>query len=66
MEKILEYLPLLIPVILVEWGLAAAALIHLLRHPNYRFGTRVVWILVVLLVQIIGPVVYFAFGRGQE
>ena len=43
-----------------------AALIHVLRHPNYRFGNKAVWIPVVLLLQIIGPVLYFVFGRGEE
>lgn len=61
-----EYLPFLIPLIILELALAVTALIHVLRHPHYRFGNKVVWVLIVLLIQIIGPVVYFAFGRGEE
>lgn len=66
METITEYIPFLIPVIIVELILAVTALIHVLKHPNYKFGNKVIWIFVVLLIQIIGPVVYFVFGRGEE
>jgi hypothetical protein len=66
METLRENLPFLIPIILIELILAITALIHVLKHPNYRFGNRVLWIFVVLLIQIIGPVVYFVFGRGED
>jgi len=66
MQEIMEYLPFLIPVIIIDLALAIVALIHVLKHPNYRFGNKVIWILVVLLIQIIGPIVYFVFGRGDE
>ena len=66
LEMILEYLPVLLPIIIIEWILAITALVHVVRHPHYRFGNKVVWILIVLFIQILGPVVYFAFGRGEE
>lgn len=66
MDILMEYLPLLIPVIIIELALAITALIHVLKHPVYRFGNKVMWIVIVLIVQIIGPVVYFVFGRGEE
>lgn len=61
-----ELLPVLIPLIAVELALAAAALIHLLRHPHYRFGNKALWIVIVLLLQIIGPVIYFVIGKGED
>ena len=66
LESILEYLPFLIPLVIAEFALAMTALIHVLKHPNYRFGNKVMWIVIVLLIQIIGPVVYFLIGRGEE
>jgi len=62
----MEYLPFLIPVIIIELALAITALVHVLKHPVYRFGNKVMWIVIVLIVQIIGPIVYFVFGRGEE
>jgi len=66
MEILREYWMILAPVIVLQLVLAVTALIHVLRYPVYRFGNRVIWIVVVLFVQIFGPIVYFAFGRGEE
>lgn len=65
-EMFVEYLPFLIPLALAQLALGVIALIHVLRHPHYRFGNKVLWALVVMIVQIIGPVIYFVFGRGEE
>ena len=59
-------LALLLPVIILEFVLAITALIYVIKHPNYRFGNKFIWILVVLFIQIIGPIFYFIFGRGEE
>lgn len=66
MDKIMEYLPFLIPIILIEAVLLITALIHVLKHKNYRFGNRVLWVIIVVFFQIIGPIVYFTIGRGEE
>ena len=66
MEVIREYLPLLIPFVIAQLVLGITALIHVIKHPHYRFGNRVMWILIVLLGQMIGPIIYFIFGRGEE
>ncbi len=65
MDNIMEYLPFLIPLVLAQVILAVVAFVHVLKHDNYRFGTRPMWIIVVLLFQFVGPVVYFVFGRGE-
>jgi hypothetical protein len=66
MEELIEYLPFLIPIVIIEMALAITALVHVLRHPNYSFGNKLMWILIVLFIQIVGPIVYFIFGRGEE
>ncbi len=65
-EIIIKYLPVFLPLIIIELVLALTALIHVIRHPHYRFGNRTVWILVVLFIQLIGPVLYFVIGRSDE
>lgn len=66
MDKVLEYLPFLIPIILLEVILAVTALIHVIKHPKYKFGNKIMWIIIVLFIQIIGPIIYFVFGKGDE
>lgn len=66
MEQIIEYLPFLIPLALAEIILAVTALVHVLRHPNYKFGNKAIWIVVVIVIEFIGPIIYFVVGRGDE
>lgn len=65
-DVIKEYLPFLIPILLVELTLMITALVHVLKHKSYRFGNRVLWVIVVVCIQIIGPILYFTIGRGEE
>ncbi len=66
MENLMEYLPILLPIFLIEMILVIIALIHVLRHKSFRFGNKVLWILIVVFFQIIGPILYFTLGRGEE
>lgn len=66
MNNLMEYLPFLIPIAIVELVLMITALVHVLRHKHYRFGNRVFWVIVVVVFEIIGPIVYFTIGRGEE
>jgi len=64
-SEVMSLLPVLIPLILVQLGLMLAALIHACRAKSFKMGNKLIWILVILLVDIIGPVLYFAIGRGE-
>lgn len=66
MKDVMAYLPFLIPIAVIELTLAITALIHVLRHKNYRFGNRVFWVIIVLVDEIIGPILYFTIGKGDD
>lgn len=66
MDQLIEYLPFIIPVILVELVLMVASLVHLLKHKRVRFGNQILWILIIAFIQIIGPILYFTVGRGED
>jgi len=59
-----EALPFLIPIVVLQVGLIATGLYDLTR-PGRRVkgGSKLVWGLVIVLGQLIGPLVYFLFGR---
>jgi hypothetical protein len=65
MEKLIQYIPYLIPVVVVQFILMAVALVDLARREKTR-GPKWVWALVILFVNIFGPIVYFIFGRVDE
>ncbi len=56
---------LLLPVILVQIGLMIFALVDVIRRPVVR-GPKWAWILVIVFVNIIGPIIYFVAGRKEE
>ena len=66
MDFLREYFLILLPLIILQITLALVALVHVLRHPNYRFGNKAMWVAVVCLISTIGPIVYFVFGRGEQ
>ncbi len=63
-DKIMEFLPFLIPLLLVEFALLGYTLYHILTHNTYKRGNRTLWLIVtIVLMNFIGPVLYFLFGR---
>ena len=66
MDSLFGMLPLLIPVLIMDIALAAAAVIHILRHPHYRFGNKVLWLVIAIVILLLGPIIYFTFGKGEK
>ncbi len=64
METLLELLPYLIPVIVLQYALTIIALVDVIRRERTR-GPKWAWILVILFINLIGPVVYLLFGREE-
>jgi len=59
-----QWLPLLVPVIVLEFGLMIAALVDLIRREKTK-GPKWVWVLVIVLVNLFGPIIYFLVGREE-
>jgi hypothetical protein len=64
MEKILQFLPYIIPVVVIELILLVAALLDWLKRPN--LSNRWVWLAVILVLNLFGPIIYFLFARKDE
>jgi hypothetical protein len=60
-----QYIPLLIPIMLLELGLMVFALIDLNKRTATR-GPKWVWIGIIVLFNLIGPIAYLLFGRREE
>ena len=65
-EDLKEYLPFLIPLAVLQLGLMIAALVSIFRHKEYKTANRAVWVVVSLLINIIGPILYFVLGKPDE
>ncbi len=66
MNNLNEILPVLIPLIIIELILLIVTLRHILTHTNYKYGNRTIWLLVTIIgMNLIGPVLYFLFGKEE-
>lgn len=66
MDTLFKMLPLLTPILLLDLMLAATAVVHILRHPHYRFGNKIMWLIIAIILLLFGSAIYFVFGKGQE
>jgi hypothetical protein len=64
-SEFIEALPLLAPLLLVWFILLVVGLRDLIPRQNTR-GPKWVWYIVVICFSMIGPVVYFLFGRDES
>ncbi len=61
-----QIIALLVPIFVIQLGLMIAALVDLERSERrVRGGSKIVWALVIVLVNIIGPILYFVAGREE-
>ena len=65
MNEIMQYLPLLIPVLIIQLILIVVALLDLRKRETTR-GPKWAWLLIILFVNLIGPIIYFAVAREDE
>ncbi|MBP5362911.1 MAG: PLDc N-terminal domain-containing protein [Ruminococcus sp.] len=67
MTELREYLPLIIPLIIVQFSLLGYTLFHIITHKTYKRGNRMLWLIIVLvLMNFIGPILYLIFGKEEE
>jgi len=58
---------IILPLIVIQVGLMVWALYDLTRPGRQvRGGSKVVWALIVIFVNLIGPVLYFLVGREES
>ena len=47
-------------------GLTIWALVDVIRRDSVRGDNKIIWVLVILLAGIIGPILYLTMGRKKE
>lgn len=64
MDNIMEFLPFLIPLVIVQFSLLGYTLYHILTHETYKRGNRTLWLIITLvLMNFAGPILYFLLGK---
>lgn len=56
---------LIMPILVLQLILMIVALVDVIRHQRTN-GPFIMWIFIIVFVNIVGPILYFIFGRRQE
>ena len=65
LQELTRYIPLLIPLVIIELVLLIVALWDLIKREHTR-GPKILWVLVIFLFNFIGPIIYLVVGRSDE
>lgn len=60
-----QLLPLLIPVVIVQVILLVVSLLDLRKQAATR-GPKWMWAVIIIFVNIVGPILYFVLARKEE
>ena len=61
-----EFLPFLIPLVIVQFTLLGYTIYHILTHNHYKRGNRILWMIVAIIgMEFVGPILYFILGKEE-
>jgi hypothetical protein len=64
MDTLTDILPFLIPIVLLQIALMVVALRDLVRRERTT-GPKWAWALIILFVNLFGPIIYLLVGRDE-
>ena len=64
-KELLRFLPLFIPVIIIELGFLAFALVLAIKN-EVAYLPKWAWILIIVFINLIGPILFLIFGRKKD
>ena len=65
MEAIRPYIALIVPLLIIQVTLMVIALLDLRKQARTR-GPRQLWLLIIIFVNLIGPILYFVVGKEED
>ena len=66
LKTITDMLPFLIPLFVIQLALMVIALVDLFKREGMKSNTRLIWVFVIILINIIGPIIYLSAGRKDK
>ena len=67
LNQLKEFWPFLVPLVIGQFALLGYTLHHILTHETYKRGGRGLWLAITLvLMNYVGPILYFIFGKEDS
>jgi len=64
-EKLLQLLPFIIPLVLLQLILVIVALVDLSKREKVRWLPKWLWAIIIIIGELFGPIIYFIIGREE-
>ncbi|WML40204.1 PLD nuclease N-terminal domain-containing protein [Neobacillus sp. OS1-2] len=65
MDSLASYIPIIAPILIIQLILLIVAMIDLVKIEKTN-GPKWLWALIILFINIIGPILYFVIGRRSH
>lgn len=62
-EELQPFIPFLIPLLILQTILAVTALVMLVQQDSVRYMNKLIWAIIILVFNLIGPILYFVLER---
>ncbi len=56
---------LIVPILVIQIGLIVLALVDLNKRDKVTGDSKILWVIIIILFQIFGPLAYFIIGRKE-
>jgi uncharacterized membrane protein YczE len=66
MELTRTMLLLILPILAIQLGLMIYALVKVIKSKTTKYMSQAIWILIIILLNIIGPILYLVLEGGQD
>jgi hypothetical protein len=65
LQQLIKLLPLIIPLVILQLILMVVALVDLSKREKVRWLPKWLWVIIIVLGELIGPIVYLMVGREE-
>ncbi len=63
--SVIEIIQMLLPLLIIQFTLIIIAIYQILKH-GVRNLSKGLWIVIVIIINLLGPIAYFMFGRKRD
>jgi len=65
-QQVFDLLKLMWPLLVLQLGVQIYAILDVMKKKKTRNLSMPIWIVIIVLTEIVGPIVYFVYGRSEE
>ncbi|MDU4952328.1 MAG: PLDc N-terminal domain-containing protein [Clostridium cadaveris] len=66
MDSLQQNFALILPLLILQISLIVLGLVNLFKAKRVKCLNIPIWAIIIICISIIGPILYFVFGRSQD